>query len=68
MKEFIESLLFEDLIIKDVERKFCDFGYSDDYDVYSTFTENDLKLRDEFESYLASSSDIAELRQKWQNR
>ncbi|HFU4190517.1 TPA: hypothetical protein ACGO8C_002057 [Streptococcus suis] len=69
MKKFIDELISKDLSFDEIRDEFSKYGYSDDYEVYSKFTKDDLNVRDEFESYIErSSSNIDELRHLWASR
>lgn len=69
MKKIIDELILKDLSFDEIRDEFHKYARSDDYEVYSKFTNDDLNVRDEFESYIErSSSNIDELRHLWANR
>ena len=69
MKKFIDELISKDLSFEEIRDEFSKYARSNDYEVYSKFTNDDLNVRDEFESYIErSSSNIDELRKKWFSR
>ncbi|HEP1835783.1 TPA: hypothetical protein VCA20_002031 [Streptococcus suis] len=68
MIKFIDELILQDLSFDEIIHEFNLFARSNDSDVYSNFTFEDLNVRDEFESYLNNSSNIDDLRKKWLSR
>ena len=62
MIKFIDELISQDLSFDEIIHEFNLFARSNDSDVYSNFTFEDLNVRDEFESYLNNSSNIDDLR------
>ena len=68
MEKFINDLLAQEKSLETVTEVFSEFARSNDYNVYSAFTDIDLNIRDEFESYISLSNSIDDLIKKWDNR